>query len=465
VKYFLKQKKFFKTTAIPTAGCKKCLFPAFIFDADILGYLSFVKFFMSTKQVFPLSKVAAAIEKVINAHCSKLVWVKAEIVKLNHYAHTGHCYPDLVEKKNGKIIAEFRGNIWSSNFEMINTKFKNVLGEELRDDMTVVIQASVTYHPVYGLALNIIDIDPEYTLGELARQRTEAIKKLKEEELFAANKQKLLPQLPKTIAIISVDSSKGYQDFMNVLEENPWGYRFHPVLFPAILQGERAVSTITAQLEKIKKHRRLFDAVAIIRGGGGEIGLSCYDNYALAKAIAVFPIPVLTGIGHSTNETVSELVSYKSFITPTKIAEFLLQEFHNFSMPLKEASEKIRGAAKLLFERQSKALNENQRSFGFLARRVLDRNLNQLHHFQNSLHSCSRSLFQEEKSELRNLTNSIELLSPQNILKRGYSITRHNGKVVRDTKELQEGDLVETEFFSGKAASNITSIKKQKHGE
>ena len=449
----------------PSSGSRNAIFKAFIFEADILQYLRYEQQLMAIKQIFPLSKLTEAIERVINAHCSKLVWVKAEIVKLNHYPHTGHCYPDLVEKRAGKIVAELRGNIWSSNFEMINSKFKTVLGEELWDDMTVVIQASVTYHPVYGLALNIVDIDPEYTLGELAKQRTEAIRKLKEEDLFAANKQRVLPQLPKTIAIISVSSSKGYQDFMNVLEENPWGYKFHPLLFPAILQGERAVTTITAQLERIRKHKKLFDAVAIIRGGGGEIGLSCYDSYSLAKAIALFPLPVLTGIGHSTNETVSELVSYKSFITPTKIAEFLLQEFHNFSMPLKEGSEKIESAANLLFERQEKAINEAQRSFRFLSRRILDRNMNQLQHFQNSLLSRSRSILQQEKAELRNVANSIELLSPQNILKRGYSITRKDGRVVRDADALNEGDLVETEFYSGAANSIIKSLKKDKHGE
>ena len=136
---------------------------------------------MQDKRIFPLSKLTEAIENVINEHCSKVVWVKAEIVKLNHYKHTGHCYPDLVEKKEGRIIAELRGNIWKTNFEMINQKFRAVLNEDLKDDMTVVIQATVTFHSVYGLALNILDMDPEYTLGELARQRAEAIQKLREE--------------------------------------------------------------------------------------------------------------------------------------------------------------------------------------------------------------------------------------------------------------------------------------------
>ena len=413
---------------------------------------------MSQKRIFPLSKLTEAIENVINTHCNKVVWVKAEIVKLNHYPQTGHCYPDLVEKKDGKIVAELRGNIWKSNFEMINEKFRKVLNEELRDDMTVVVQAIITFHSVYGLALNILDIDPEYTLGELAKQRGEAIRKLSEEGLFEANKQRRLPVLPKTIAIISVNSSKGYQDFLNIIENNPWNYQFHMKLFPAILQGERAVSTIRNQLKRIREHKMIFDAVAIIRGGGGEIGLSCYDNYDLAKEIAAFPLPVLTGIGHSTNETVSELVSYKSFITPTKIAEFLLQEFHNFSMPLEENMRKIISAADLLFERQETRLSNLSSSFGFLAERILQRDKNYLNSCEQILASGSRSLLKQESSELKNIKTSVALLSPQNILKRGYSITRKDGKVVKEAHLLTAGDLLETEFYTGKASVKVEKI-------
>jgi exodeoxyribonuclease VII large subunit len=414
---------------------------------------------MPAKQIFPLSKLTEAIENVINTHCSKVVWVKAEIVKLNFYPGTGHCYPDLVEKKDGRIIAELRGNIWKSNFDLINEKFRKVLNEDLRDDMTVVVQATVTFHSVYGLALNILDIDPEYTLGELAKQRAEALKKLKAEGLFDANKQQLLPMLPKTLAIISVNSSKGYQDFINVIENNQWGYSFHYKLFPAILQGERAVSTIIAQLAKIRKHKRHFDAVAIIRGGGGEIGLSCYDNYSLAKEIAGFPIPVLTGIGHSTNETVSELVSFKSFITPTKIAEFLLQEFNNFAFPLKENMQRMISAANLLFERQETQISRVSSSFRFIAERILERDKNRLRNFEQLLLSGSKVLLKQEASEIKNIENSIALLSPKNILKRGYSITRKDGKIIKDAAELSEGEIIETELYTGKAIASIQKIK------
>ena len=201
---------------------------------------------MTDKKIYSLSSVALAVERVINKHCNNTIWVRAEIVKLNFYKQSGHCYPDLVEKKDGKIIAQMRGNIWNSNFEQINAKFKNVLNEELGDNMVIVCLATVKYSPIYGLALNITDIDPSYTLGELARQKAETIKKLKEEKLFTLNKQKILHKIPKTLAIISVDTSKGYNDFLSVINNNSWKYKFYTLLFPAILQGERAVTSIAA---------------------------------------------------------------------------------------------------------------------------------------------------------------------------------------------------------------------------
>ena len=459
---------------------------------------------MSEKKIYSLSQLTRSIQNVIQEHCDRLVWIKTEIVKLNYYSKTGHCYPALVEKKNGSVIAEMRGNIWSSHFERINDKFKAVLKEELKDDMTVVIQGSITFHPVHGLALNIIDIDPEYTLGELAREKAETIERLKAEKLFDANKNVPLPALPKTIAIISVDTSKGYLDFLNIIESNPWGYSFHFLLFPAILQGERAIGSILYQLEKIKHFHEVFDAVAIIRGGGGEIGLSSFDNYRLAREIATFPIPVLTGIGHSTNETVSELVSFESFITPTKIAEFLLQKFHNFANPLRQAEEKISDKAAWTFRNQKISLKETARLFSSLTHRALERSKSSLEQYAFSVFSNTGRMIQLQRQEFsqfemrlrnnsqtllrqetqllgqmqrilqarakeplemaaRNLRFSEEkmrMLSPQNILKRGYSITRQNGKTVQDVEQLNKDLPLETQLFHGSISSRIITTTK-----
>lgn len=436
---------------------------------------------MNSKKIYSLSQLSRSVQNVIQRYSSKIVWIKAEIVKLNYYSQSGHCYPTLVEKKNGKVIAEMRGNIWSSTFDAINLKFKEVLKEELKDDMTVVLQGSVTYHPVHGLALNILDIDPEYTLGELAREKAQTIEKLKAEQLFEANRKTFLPVLPKTLAIISVETSKGYQDFLNVIQTNSHGYTFHHLLFPAILQGERAVSTISGQLEKIATYAHIFDAVAIIRGGGGEIGLSCFDDYTLAKTIAEFPIPVLTGIGHSTNETVSELVSYKNFITPTKIAEFLLKKFQEFAVPVEQAGEQIEKEANWIFRNQKTSLQESARLFNSLTNRTLDRNKTALEQVTRSLSSESLELFRSQKEEIKEIENDLflnaknqlkesvqklhfseeklRLLSPENILKRGYSITRQEGKAIRDPREVDPNKELETQLYKGKILSRIEEKK------
>ncbi len=432
---------------------------------------------MTEKTVYSLSQLARSIQKVMNAHCSKVVWLKAEIVKLNYYSKSGHCYPALVEKKDGKVIAEMRGNIWKGTFENINEKFRRVLKEELKDDMTVVLQGSVNYHPVHGLALNILDIDPEFTLGELAREKALTLEKLKNEGILTANKEKHLPLLPKTIAVISVETSKGYQDFLSVINTNSWGYKFHHLLFPAILQGDRAVTTISEQLEKISRYSHVFDAVAIIRGGGGEIGLSCFDDLFLSRKIATFPIPVLTGIGHSTNETVSEMVSYRSFITPTKIAEFLLQRFHDFSVPVQQASEKITKEVNWLFRNQKSGLQESARLFNSLTVRALDKNKGDLEQLSRTLFSGSKELFRSKTFELEQLEKNLlqasktplkealqklqfseeklRLLSPENILKRGYSITRQDGKALRDAREADPDKPLEISLYKGKIISRI----------
>ena len=438
---------------------------------------------MPEKKVYSLFNLTQSIQNVINTYCNKTVWIKAEIVRLNYYPKSGHCYPSLVEKKDGKVIAELRGNIWSGNFEMINTKFKDVLKEELKDNITVVIQGTVSYHPLHGIALNIVDIDPEFTLGELAREKAETIAKLKETGIFNANKNTLLSSLPKTIAIISVDTSKGYGDFMDIIQNNPWGYKFHFLIFPAILQGERAVSSISQQLERIKKTKKIFDAVAIIRGGGGEIGLSSFDNYLLAEKIATFPIPVLTGIGHSANETVSELVSYQSFITPTKIAEFLLQKFNDFANPVKDAEQEIQNEVNRMFKNEKVNLKDTARLFSSLTGNSMNNsraNLNQLaalldnlskrslNDQKNMLDQARRSILSNAKNKLNEATaklsfteEKIRMLSPLNILKRGFSITRQNGKVIRNTDEIQKDILLETQLYEGNLQSRIEKIEKK----
>src|SRR5690554_3217261 len=239
---------------------------------------------IDNKTVFSLFEVAKSIRKTLAARYTQSYWISAELNKLNFYKHSGHCYPDLVEKKDGKIIAEMRSILWGSDFQRINKQFQEITKEPLKDGIGILIQAAISYDELYGLSLRIIDIDPTFSLGVLAREKQEAIDRLKKEGIFDLNKNVPFPLLPKRIALISVETSKGLADFLKILQNNAWNYRFEFLLFPALLQGDRAVPSILAQIKNIADRIEEFDAVALIRGGGGDVGLSCYNEYTLANA-------------------------------------------------------------------------------------------------------------------------------------------------------------------------------------
>src|SRR5690606_25369698 len=236
---------------------------------------------MDNKTVFTLLEVSRSIQKTIAERYKSLYWIKAEMNKLNHYSHSGHCYPELLEKKEGKVVAEMRSILWKMDYQRINRQFLEVLGEPLREGITMLFQAGISYDPLYGFSLKIVDIDPTFVLGELEKEKRESIKKLTEEGVFDANKRLPFPLIPKRLAIISVETSKGLSDFFKIINGNPWGYKIECTLFPALLQGDKSISSIIKQLEVIANKLEDFDAVAIIRGGGGDVGLSSYNNYFL----------------------------------------------------------------------------------------------------------------------------------------------------------------------------------------
>ena len=441
---------------------------------------------MTTKpNVFTLLQVTQNIQNVVNQVFKTGFWVKAEVNKLNFYAHSGHCFPELVEKTNGKVVAEMRSTIWNSDVSRINANFIKTLGEPLKDGITVLLFAMVDFHPTYGLTLKISDIDPSFTLGELEKEKQESIQKLKSEGIFSLNKTKHLPLLPKRIAIISVESSKGYSDFMQVIQKNQWNYQFETFLFPAILQGDNAAPTIIAQLKRIQKVIQHFDVVAIIRGGGGDVGLSCYNNYGLAREIAMFPIPVFSGIGHSTNETVSEMVSYRNAITPTELADFLIQEFHNFWVPVQKAQEKIIQMSREVLQNSRKQLTNE---VNFLKahlklqlqsyRNILDLSKQNLKGLSLEFLSNQRTtintvlqpnLIRSAKMSLKNSLILIEgqekvvnLLNPLNLLKRGYSLTFVDGKVLKSVENIQKGQRIQTQFVDGIVDSEVIVVEKSK---
>ncbi len=442
---------------------------------------------MSEKQIFTLQKVVASIKKTIDDRYSRTYWIKAEMHKLNRYP-SGHCFPELVQKEGGKTVAQISGTIWKTVLDRVNVQFLKIVKEPVKEGSTMLFLAKITFSEVHGLSLMILDIDPNYALGELQREKEETLKRLAKGNLLNRNQKLPFPLLPKRIAIISADTSKGLSDFMQVLESNEYGYRFFTYLFPAALQGDIASASIRKQLKRIEKVQAHFDVVVIVRGGGGEVGLTCYNDYDLCEAIATFPLPILTGIGHSTNLTVAEMIAYTNGITPTELAEMFIRSFHEFAVPLEEARRTIiRSSRRLLDDAQQSNLHAQKlllalikntfsghnkslldteqilvksfrdfyvdkrtdvkRSSEKLAREAhfLIRNNQQvLSHAADKLKPVIERMFLRKEEKLTALGHSVELLSPQQVLKRGYSITRVKGKVISLDNRVKKGDKIVT---------------------
>ena len=452
------------------------------------------------QKIFTLKQVVSSIRKTIEERYQQLYWVKVEMHKLNRFA-SGHCFPELLQKEDGRIVAQISGTIWNHNYERINKRFISVVKEPLKEDTTLLMQVKVSFHETYGMSLQIMDIDPNYALGELQRERQETLKKLQKEGLINANQNVEFPLLPKRVAIISADSSKGLSDFMNVIESNTWGYTFFTLLFPAYLQGDNASSSIIKQLNAIERVKSHFDIVVIVRGGGGEVGLSCYNEYHLCKAIASFPLPIFTGIGHSTNLTVAEMVSFRNAITPTELGDFLIQAFHNFSTPVTNAIKSIKLHSKNKLSEARSFFGTSSQSFKHLTTQYLT-NTNHalvqqgrklktevrenlyynkskvLRLQQHSISSSNYGLKQEQETverikknipilyrqalrknsiELDQLVHSIKLMDPLNVLKRGYSITTLNGKTIGEHNSVKVGDEITTKTSTFKLTSTIKS--------
>ncbi|HLS29862.1 MAG TPA: exodeoxyribonuclease VII large subunit [Flavobacteriaceae bacterium] len=485
------------------------------------------------RKVFSLYQVTRSIQKTLNKRYSSAFWVKAELNKLNYYQHSGHCYPELVEKKKGKIITQIRSVLWKRDFIRINEAFKKTVHEPLKDGIKILFLAKINFHPQYGLSLHILNIDPGFTLGDLEKEKQETLKKLRKEGVFDNNKKLQLPLLPQRIAVISVQTSKGYADYLNVFEEaeNKWGYKFFNMLFPSLLQGDNAVNSLIKQLNRIKKVSRHFDVVVIVRGGGGDIGLSCYNNYLLAKEIALFPIPVITGIGHATNETAAEMIAHKNAITPTKLAEIIIQKFHNFALPVEEGRKIIVEKAQSLLSEQKINLQTEVRHFKSGTKYLLSKNRNILREISNTMSWNFQATFKQERErletyqikigaetkyllrdnseelnrigyqlkrdmqqqlnkhhlsldyqlrnlrlgtgrftktsekELSNLEKNIALIHPENVLKRGYSITLYEGKSVTDIEAIDEGEELKTLLYKGEVISVVKSKSKSNERE
>lgn len=449
--------------------------------------------------VYTLSEIAMSLHRVVERTYPQPYYIKAEVLKLNFYPHSGHCYPELVEKENNAIKAEMRAVIWATNYQRINQRFEQITGEKLKEDISILCLASIEFSPKHGLALHIQDIEPTYTLGEMVKNKLAVIERLKKEGVYTQNKSLPLPLVPKRIAVISVETSKGYSDFITTLANNQYGYCFQTELFPSILQGEKAIMGITGRLAEIELRRDEFDCVAIVRGGGGDVGLSCYDDYRMAQCVATFPLPVLTGIGHSTNQTVTDMVAHTFNITPTDVAFFLIGHYRKFEEKLQQAFDILARRAKeiIAMERQHlveldaarriavpRILAEQRRhleqsaqqialiskellvveggvlsNMGEKLQRLYGERIGQeaecLELMAGQIVANSTQLVQRQRERLENMEDKLQLLHPDNILKRGFSITRLKGKAVTGAEALRAGDHIVTQLYEGEVKSVV----------
>lgn len=369
----------------------------------------------SDKKVFSLLEVTGSIQRTLSERYSKVFWVKAEMNKLNLHNQSGHCYPELVEKRDGKVIAQMKSILWGDTYLKCNRKFQKVLNEPLRDGIKILFLGKITFHAVHGLSLEITDIDPSYTLGDLEKEKQETIQQLITDGIVNNNKLLPFPLLPQRLAIISVETSKGYADFDKVISTNDFGYRFFTMLFPAILQGDRSIDSIIYQMNRVRKVLHHFDVVAIIRGGGGDVGLSSYNNYRLAREIATFPIPVITGIGHATNETVAEMVSHYNAITPTKLAEHLIQYFHNFAVPVREAENKIYERGLNMIAREKERFASEIKLFRSVTENMLLTNKHNLQQETSALSQYATSIFGRQTQALQFLKQTLTKASRERL--------------------------------------------------
>jgi exodeoxyribonuclease VII large subunit len=422
------------------------------------------------------------IKETLEFNLEPEYWVIAEIAELSH-ARQGHAYLDLVEKQGNQISAKIRANIWSYTFRGISSRFKSITGQELKPGMKVLAQISVTFHEIYGLSLTIRDIDPNFTLGERARIRQEIIGKLERDGMMELNKSMLLPIVPQKIAIISSSSAAGYGDFINQIENNRFGYRIHYQLFQATLQGKDAPASLIQAFRDIKiSHERVkFDAVIIIRGGGAQLDLDCFDDYELAIEIATSQIPVITGIGHERDETIADLVAHTRMKTPTAAAEFLLSGFKEFEEILQNLVKVLdRNASQIMALEDRKIMDvENrirqQSNFQIhRAKELLQYKLMQLKsmsaqkvkvfelqldNLNQNLHRFSLQQVIKSKENINRLELDLFRLDPSTFMERGYTRSEING-VPLHKAEIQEGSFLTTYAKNLKIQSIINKVSK-----
>lgn len=411
-----------------------------------------------TNNHITLKQLQQQIKSAVEEALPLPVWIVAEVAELK-VNYSGHCYMELVEKSepkrgaNSTPTAQARAVIWRSQWAIISPYFRQQTGSELAAGMKILAKVLVSYHELYGLSLQILDIDPSYTLGEVERQKQLTIAQLKADGVWDMNRELSMPYLVQRIAVVSSAAAAGYRDFMNELREG--GYAFHCDLYDAVVQGNAAEESICAALEEVALKQELYDAVVVIRGGGSASDLSCFNSYRLCSYVAQFPLPVLTGIGHDKDTSVADMVAHTPLKTPTAVAAWLTDRMARIEGWLEDMSVQLKTLATAMTKREELRLERLSAEIKLQAATYCQRAEARLELMREQLFSLVERRLEREKSRLEVMQRSVEALSPKRIMELGFAVVRSGGKVLKRVGDAEAGAPIEVELADGTIKARI----------
>lgn len=449
---------------------------------------------------FTLFEINKLVKEVLTKSLPESYWVIAEISEIIEHS-SGHCYLELIQKDDeaDTIKARAKANIWSYTYRMLKPYFESMTNRKLAKGMKVLVNAQIVFHELYGYSLNILDIEPSFTLGDIELKRRETINKLMTDGVMDMNKELELPMLPKRIAIISSPSAAGLQDFIDQLINNLYGYVFEFQIFPSTMQGDEAEKSILNSLNGIYEKISEFDIAVIVRGGGAQTDLSCFDSYALSSNIAQFPLPILTGIGHEKDVSVVDMVAHLSLKTPTAVAEYIISKFNDAENIASELASQLSNSVDDILSEEKDTLTNFQAKFQYYSTLLVEKNRYRVENLNNKIPFITnqtikgksdqlstkqgrivitanalinklnskisnnsvkiKSLIPQKVNSEKNKHNfweqTVNYLNPYTILQKGYSITYYNGRVLKDSSTVKIGENVETKLKNGLIIGNI----------
>lgn len=409
---------------------------------------------MASERTFTLLELNRMVRETIERQMDGKYWVEAELSDLHD---RNHCYMELVENDpfGPTPLAKARAVCWANRWTALRSKFERQTQQQLRPGIKVRMMVTPTFHEAYGFAYQVSDIDPDYTLGDIVRKRMEIIRQLKKAGIFDLQRELVLPRFAQRIAVISSAQAAGYGDFCHQIDDNSYGLSFSHELFAAIMQGEQVEQSVIAALDRINARIDEFDVVVIIRGGGAITDMSGFDTLALAENVANFPLPIITGIGHDRDECILDMVSYMRVKTPTAAAAFLIDHLSEVYTALVSARERISRIAERHLAYEKMRLKQLADRIPTLFALTRERQTKRIDALAHRLDSAATQRLERERHRLQLVAQRAQAQDPIHILRRGYSITLHNGHALRSGDELADGDIIETRLEQGTLKSEI----------